>query len=37
MPRTVIPVRVGNGRARTYVVLDAKNDRTPLEIGVALD
>jgi hypothetical protein len=31
------PIRVGNGRARTYIVLDQKNDRTPLEIGVALD
>jgi hypothetical protein len=31
------PVRVGNGRARTYVVIDQKNERVPLEIGVALD
>jgi hypothetical protein len=31
------PVRVGDGRARTYVVLDEKTGRTPLEIGVALD
>jgi len=31
------PVRVGNGRARTYIVLDQKNGGAPLEIGVALD
>jgi hypothetical protein len=32
------PTRVGNGRARTYVVTDHKrNDRTPLEIGIVLD
>jgi hypothetical protein len=31
------PLRLGNGRARTYIVLDQKNDRTPLEIGIALD
>ena len=29
--------RVGNGRARTYVVTDQRNDRTPLEIGVVLE
>jgi hypothetical protein len=32
-----VPVSVGQGRARTYVVLDEKNGGTPLEIGVALD
>jgi hypothetical protein len=32
-----VPVRVGNGRARTYVVLDQKNAGRPLEVGVALD
>jgi hypothetical protein len=31
------PVSVGQGRARTYVVLDEKNGGAPLEIGVALD
>jgi hypothetical protein len=31
------PVRVGNGHARTYVVLDQKNDGRPIEVGVALD
>jgi hypothetical protein len=31
------PVRVGNGRARTYVVLDQRNGGRPLEVGVALD
>jgi hypothetical protein len=31
------PVRVGVGRARTYVVLDEKSGGVPLEIGVALD
>jgi hypothetical protein len=31
------PVRVGEGRARAYVVLDEKNGGAPLEIGVALD
>src|SRR3954469_14620282 len=31
------PLRVGNGRALTYVVIDQKNERTPLEIGIALD
>lgn len=31
------PVRLGEGRARAYVVLDAKNGRVPLEVGVALD
>jgi len=28
---------VGNGRARTYVVVDANDASTPLEVGVALD
>ena len=31
-----VPVKVGNGRARAYVTLDAKGD-TPLEFGIALD
>ena len=31
------PTRLGNGRARTYVVIDQRHDRTPLEIGVVLD
>jgi hypothetical protein len=31
------PMRVGNGLARTYVVLAEGRDRRPLEVGVALD
>ena len=31
------PVRLGEGRARTYVVYDQKSGRAPLEIGIALD
>jgi hypothetical protein len=31
-----VPVKVGNGRARAYVVLDQKGG-TPVEVGVALD
>jgi hypothetical protein len=31
------PVRLGNGRARTYVVLDAARGNVPIELGVALD
>jgi hypothetical protein len=31
------PVNVGDGLARTYVVLDAKSGNTPLELGIALD
>jgi hypothetical protein len=31
-----VPVKVGHGRARTYVVLDQKRG-TPVEVGVALD
>lgn len=31
------PVRVGDGMARTYVVLDARSGQTPLELGIALD
>jgi len=31
------PVKVGNGMARAYVVLDAKSDQAPAEIGIALD
>jgi uncharacterized protein len=30
-------VTLGNGNARTYVMLDKENDNAPLEIGVALD
>lgn len=31
------PVKVGNGMARTYVVVDSKDGQTPVELGVALD
>src|SRR5690348_5161285 len=31
------PVKVGDGMARTYVVLDAKSGQAPAEIGIALD
>ena len=31
------PVPLGDGRARTYVVLNAKAGQTPVEVGVALD
>ncbi|HEU4563651.1 MAG TPA: DUF5602 domain-containing protein [Gemmatimonadaceae bacterium] len=31
------PMRVGNGRARTYIVLDQTAGGRPLEVGVALD
>jgi hypothetical protein len=31
------PVKVGDGMARTYVVLDQKDDGAPVELGVALD
>jgi hypothetical protein len=31
------PVKLGDGRARTYVILDQKNGGAPLEVGVALD
>ena len=31
------PQKVGQGMARTYVVVDAKDGQTPLELGVALD
>jgi hypothetical protein len=31
------PVQLGEGRARTYVVLDQKAGGAPLEVGVALD
>jgi hypothetical protein len=31
------PVKVGNGMARTYVVLDAKAGQAPVELGIALD
>jgi uncharacterized protein len=32
-----VPVKLGNGRARTYVVLDQKAGGRPIEVGVALD
>ena len=32
-----VPIRLGNGRARTYVVLDARAGQAPVELGVALD
>jgi hypothetical protein len=32
-----VPTPVGNGRARTYVVIDQRHDRTPLEIGIEFD
>lgn len=31
------PVKVGNGMARTYVVLNAKQGQTAIELGIALD
>lgn len=31
------PTKLGNGKARTYVVLDAKSGNTAVELGVALD
>jgi hypothetical protein len=31
------PIQLGQGRARTYVVLDRKAGGAPLEVGVALD
>jgi hypothetical protein len=31
------PVKVGEGMARTYVVLDAKAGQAPVELGIALD
>jgi hypothetical protein len=31
------PVKVGDGMARTYVVLDAKSGQRPVELGFALD
>lgn len=31
------PVKLGNGQARMYVVLDAKNGQAPMEVGIALD
>ena len=30
------PTKLGNGMIRTYIVLDEKNDRRPLEVGVAM-
>lgn len=32
-----VPVTIGDGKVRTYVVLDGKRGQMPLEIGVALD
>ena len=32
-----VPVKVGDGRARTYVVIDQKSGGAPLELGIALD
>ena len=32
-----VPQKLGNGMARTYVVLNAKADQAPVEVGVALD
>jgi hypothetical protein len=31
------PLQVGNGRARTYVLIDQKQGGAPIEVGVALD
>ncbi len=31
------PIALGQGRARTYVIVDQKNGGTPLELGIALD
>ena len=31
------PQKVGNGMARTYVVLNAKTGQAPIELGIALD
>ena len=31
------PLKVGNGMARAYVVLNAKDDQAPAELGIALD
>jgi hypothetical protein len=31
------PVKLGNGRARTYVVIDEEKGGVPIEVGVALD
>ena len=30
------PVKLGDGNARVYVVVDAKNNQAPLELGIAL-
>lgn len=32
-----VPVQLGDGRARTYVVIDQKSGGAPLELGIALD
>jgi hypothetical protein len=32
-----VPITLGEGKVRTYVVLDEKTGRRPLEIGVAID
>jgi uncharacterized protein len=31
------PVKVGNGMARTYIVLNSKDGQAPVELGIALD
>ena len=31
------PVAIGNGSARTYIMIDKAHDQAPLEIGIALD
>src|SRR5215203_827401 len=31
------PIALGDGKVRTYVVLDAKAEQRPLELGVAID
>ncbi len=32
-----VPQKLGNGMARTYVVLDAKSGQQPVELGISLD
>lgn len=32
-----VPVTLGDGKVRTYVVLDAKEAQEPIEVGVAID
>src|SRR5215207_5911679 len=31
------PVKLGDGKVRTYALLDAKDQQRPLELGVAID